>query len=296
MFRDGVSLSLDGNSQKRIHLLIKVMGLAHGLYALKGAIFFIGTGGQGMVEAPEGYFLAANNSLGIALVMNLPLLFYLIKVESNVWLRRLFKAMLIASYPAVIGTFSRGAWVALAIVTVLLFWRTERKAILLTGGVVLTLLTLILFPSIISKRVSERAETLENVDEDATSQQRLWSWEFCKRVGLANPIVGAGFQYYSRSAYAKYYPEMEVRWPERLWSCHSAWFTILSEHGVVGFLLWIGLMISCFMSLRRVRSYARGSPETGWALHLAGAIQVSMLGFIIGGTFSISPISKNITN
>ena len=166
-----------------------------------------------------------------------------------------------------------------------LFWRTERKAILLTGGVVLTLLTLILFPSIISKRVSERAETLENVDEDATSQQRFWSWEFCKRVGLANPIVGVGFQYYSRLAYAKYYPEMEVRWPDRLWSCDSAWFTILSEHGVVGFLLWIGLMISCFMSLRRVRLYARGSPETGWALHLAGAIQVSMLGFIIGGTF-----------
>jgi len=277
------------NNQERIHLLLRVMALSIGLYGLKGALFFLRTGGEGLVGAPEGSFLAGNNAIGIALVMNLPLLFYLVKTESKVWLRRLFKVMLIASYPAILGTFSRGAWGAAMIVTLLLFWDTKRKAMLLSTGAVLAALTMTLFPSalssIISERVVKRYETLENIEADNSSQARLWSWEFCKRVGLENPVVGAGFGYYSEIAYAKYYPEMLSRFPGKHWSCHSSWFQVLGEHGVVGFSLWFGLLISSFMSLRQIRLYGRAFPEMGWVVQLSQGLQTSLVGFMIGGAF-----------
>jgi putative inorganic carbon (HCO3(-)) transporter len=276
------------NNEERIHLLLRVMALAIGLYGLKGAVFFLDTGGEGMVGAPEGSPLAGNNAIGVALVMNLPLLFYLVKTESHVWLRRLFKVMLIASYPAILGTFSRGAWIAAVIVTLLLFWSSKRKLILLTGallaGVVVTLFPALL-DSILSERVVSRYETMENIDEDLSSQARLWSWEFCKRVGLENPLVGAGFKYYSVDAYAKYYPEMLSRWPGKEWSCHSSWLQVLGEHGVLGFSLWFGLLISSFMSLRRIRSYGRAFPEMRWVVQLSEMLEISLVGFVIGGTF-----------
>jgi len=277
------------NNQERIHVLLRVMALAIGLYALKGSMFFLRTGGEGMVGAPEGSFLAGNNAIGVALVMNLPLLLYLVKTESQAWLRRLFKGMLIASYPAILGTFSRGAWGAAAIVTLLLFWNSKRKVLLLSGGVVLAAITVTLFPStvstIISERVVKRYETLENVETDDSSQARLWSWEFCKRVGLGNPIVGAGFRYYSVEVYAKYYPEILARFPGKQWSCHSTWLQVFSEQGVVGFGLWLGLLISSFMSLREIRLYGRAIPEMEWVVYLSQILRVSLVGFMIGGTF-----------
>jgi len=281
------------NTRERNIWLLRVMALALGLYALKGAIFFLGTGGQGMVEAPEGSYLTANNALGIALVMNVPLLFYLMKEDSFFWLRRLFKAMFLASYPAVIGTFSRGAWMGLAVVTLVLLWKTKREAIRLIGAAALCApllaIILMLFPGIGSKifssRVIERYETLENVDEDATSQQRFDSWEYCKRVGFANPIVGAGFAYYSRDSIARYYPELWIRWPGKVWSCHSSWLTVLGEHGVLGLLLWVGLLISSFRSLRQIRIHGRRFPEAAWVVDLSGIIQMSLLGYIVAGTF-----------
>jgi len=53
----------------------------------------------------------------LALVMNIPLLYYLLKTETITWLRWLIKAMLLFSFPAVVCTYSRGAWLGLAMVT-----------------------------------------------------------------------------------------------------------------------------------------------------------------------------------
>jgi probable O-glycosylation ligase (exosortase A-associated) len=276
-------------NQQQMHMLLKAMALGIGLYGLKGALFFLATGGTGMVEAPEGSFLSSNNSLALALVVNLPIIVYLIKVENRPWLKLLLKGVLASSYIAIIGCFSRGAWLAAGIVTLMLFRQCERKAMLIVGAILTVLIATIIVPTlsshIISKRVVERYETLNNIEEDNSSQSRLWSWEFCKRVGLQNPVLGAGFNYYSIEAYEKYYPEMLTRWPGKQWSCHSIWFSVFSEHGIVGFLIWISLLGSCFMTIRLVQSNVRGSPDESWGIYLTEALKISLMGFIIGGSF-----------
>lgn len=270
---------------ERMQMLARVIALSLGFYAVKGAVFFIGTGGTGMVQAPEGSFLTANNSLGAALAMNAPLLFYLLRTETHVWLRRLVMAMLVCTYPAVIGTFSRGAWLALGAATALMIMKSKHKVAIVASAALLGVLVLIWFPQIVSDRVASRANTLQNYEEDASAQSRFWNWEFCRRVGAAHPLLGAGFNYYSLKAYGIYYPEFLERWPGEQWSCHSTWLTIWGEHGIPAFLIWVGLIPSCWLSLMKIRAYGLANSESLWMVHWVSAVRASMIAFFIAGTF-----------
>ena len=75
------------NTKERVQLLIKVVALSIGFFAIKGGVFGILSGGSQLVYGPEGSFLYANNSIGLALAMNVPLLYYLIQLESKPWMR-----------------------------------------------------------------------------------------------------------------------------------------------------------------------------------------------------------------
>lgn len=277
------------NNEQRLRSLIRVIALSLGFFGLKGGIFVILSGGSYVVWGPEESFLAANNSIGLAMVMNVPLLLYLLEVETHQRLRWLLKAMLLFSYPAVVATYSRGAWLGLATVTALAVLRSKKRGLIITVTAILVMMALPYLPVLIPERLSNRYEDLRNFKTDESANARLWSWEFCKRVGLAHPVAGGGFDFYSLETYGIYYPEF-VEYFSKLgkvlaWSCHSVWFTVLGEHGVTGFLLWLGLIGSCFLSLRRVRLYGIAHPEMSWVTHLSDMLMISFASFMLVGTF-----------
>lgn len=273
------------NTQYRLQLLLRVIALSLGFYAVKGAVFAIMTGGQHIVYGPDRSFLSANNSIGLALAMNVPVLIRLIKVEKNQLLIWIMKAMVLGSYPAVVCTFSRGAWLGLAMVTAFLFLKAKHKIITLPAVAILAVLLLPSSPSILPDRVVNRYDTLVNYEQDASAQSRLWNWEFCKRVGMANPLTGAGFDFYSLQAYAAYYPEFQERFPGKVWSCHSIWLTVLSEHGFSGTIILMALLVSIFSSFKKIRTYAQLQVDNTWAGHYANMVQEALVAFMVVGTF-----------
>jgi probable O-glycosylation ligase (exosortase A-associated) len=273
------------NSEQRLLWLLRIIGLSLGFYALKGGIFAIVTGGNEMVYGPEDSFLYANNSIGLALAMNIPILLFLLKRERITGLRWVLRAMLIFSYPAIICTFSRGAWLGLAMVTMLAFLKSKYKFILVAVIGVLMVVLQMTIPNIISGRIGQRYENLVNYEDESSAQSRLWSWEFCKRVGMARPLTGGGFNYYSLDAYARYYPEYLARWPGKVWSCHSTWLSIFGEHGIPGMMLWVSLLICCFMSLRRIRAFGRAGPGQAHFADFADMVQSSLIAYLVVGTF-----------
>jgi hypothetical protein len=98
-------------------------------------------------------------------------------------------------------------------------------------------------------------------------------------------LFGAGFDYYSFKVYAMYYPEFLVRWPGKVWACHSAWFTVLSEHGFPGFFLWTGMLASAVMGLRRLAAGARGDPASAWIADTVRGATAAMASFAVSATF-----------
>src|SRR5215510_3298111 len=101
--------------------------------------------------------------------------------------------MMVFSYPAVVCTFSCGAWLGLAAATLMIVLRSKHKFFIAPALGVLAIILLPLLP----QRVLSRYNDLANYEEEASAQSRLWNWEFCTRVGMAHPLAGGGFNYYS---------------------------------------------------------------------------------------------------
>jgi probable O-glycosylation ligase (exosortase A-associated) len=219
------------------------------------------------------------------MAMNLPLLYYLQESENRRWLRWLFKGMLIFTVPAIICTFSRGAWLGMAVAIAFLLLRSRRKFLIIAPALIVLIVALPLLGSILPQRVDERFDEFVKYQEEGSAESRFWNWEMCRRVGVGNPLHGGGFDFYSLEIYEKYYPEFLVRWPGKVWSCHSVWFTLFSEHGFPGFVLWVTLIISCFLSLAKIRRTDRKRNAKTVATGYAMTIEASLSAFVVSGTF-----------
>jgi probable O-glycosylation ligase (exosortase A-associated) len=273
------------STQRRFLLLLRVIAFSIGFYGLKGGLFYFFTGGQYIVWGPENSFLHANNAIGLALAMNVPLLLYLGRAERAAWLRWTAFGMAALSYPAVLGTFSRGAWLTLATVSALELLRRNRVIVLFGLAGLLGILLLVSSSPLFSQRVLDRFDALVNYEQEVSAQSRFWNWEFCRRVGVAHPL-GGGFDFYAYEAYEKYYPEFLAQWgPSKVWSCHSMWLTLFGEHGIAGLLLGTALILSCYVRLHRLRSSRPKATPPSWSTEAAGAIQSALAGFCVGGTF-----------
>lgn len=273
------------NSEGRLQSLIRIIGLSLGFYGLKGGVFAFVTGGASMVYGPENSFLYANNSIGLALAMNVPILVYLLKSERIWWVRWTIAAMLFFSYPAIICTYSRGAWLGLVMVTGLSVLRSRHRFFMVAlAGIVVVVLQAVV-PQVAPDRLVQRYDSLVNYEEESSAQSRFWNWEFCARVGLARPLTGGGFNFYTLESYARFYPEFTERWPGKVWSCHSTWLTVFGEHGVPGAVLWLSLLGWCFLSLRQIRAYGRTLPEKSHFVRYADMVQSSIVVYLVVGTF-----------
>jgi probable O-glycosylation ligase (exosortase A-associated) len=273
------------NTAQRLEWLLRAIALTLGFYGAKAGLFAVFNGGEQLVLGPELGFLAANNSMGMALAMNVPVLFYVAKQERSWWMRRLMLTMLVLSYPGTIFTYSRGAWLGLGAATALMIWGSRRRYSLI-GMVCLILIAVMPFAwDTAPERLRVRYDSLKNYATDTSAQSRFWNWEFCFRIGVARPITGAGFDLYGVDAYEAFFPEFLDRWPGKVWSCHSAWLTMFAEHGVAGFAVWLALLASTFLTLYRIRTAGRVRPDGDRIAGYARGMAISLFTFCIVGTF-----------
>jgi putative inorganic carbon (hco3(-)) transporter len=272
------------NTEEKLNSLIRIVGYSLGFYGLKGGLFAIVSGGALIVWGPEDSFLYANNSIGLALAMNIPILLYLLKVEQSSWLRKVLRLALYLTYPAIVCTYSRGAWLGMLVVTAMSLLKSRKKFFAIGSAGVVILVLQVVSPQITPDRLQERYDTLINYEDDASAQSRLWNWEFCMRVGMARPLSGGGFNLYRLETYANFYPEFLERWPGKVWSCHSSWLSLFAEHGIPGFVGWFTLLIATMMSLTQIRAFGRATGK----LHLVDfvdMVQNSLAAYFVVATF-----------
>jgi probable O-glycosylation ligase (exosortase A-associated) len=122
--------------------------------------------------------------------------------------------------------------------------------------------------------------TIQTYDQDTSATARLNSWEFGWNMAQAKPIVGGGFQSFQQAAFTKWAPD-----PTRVWDAHSIWISILAEHGFVGLTLFVAFWISAWLLANKIIRATRGVEGYGWAGYLAAMIQVSSIGYWVGGAF-----------
>lgn len=264
------------HSRKHVDLLVWILALSIAFYGIKGGIFTLVQGGEFRVWGPPGGFIQDNNAIALALTMVVPLIFYLFRETPNRWVKGgLFLAMLLCSVSA-LGTYSRGALLSMAAMGMFLWLRSRRK---LVFGLALLAVVPALF-ALMPAKWEERMRSIGNYEQDSSAMGRINAWWTTFNVAVDRPLVGGGFEMYTPAVFAKYAPN-----PLDIHSSHSIYFQNLGEHGFVGlflFLLMWGLTWRCGSWV--VRSTAR-LPEWRWANSLASMIQVSLVGFAVGGLF-----------
>jgi probable O-glycosylation ligase (exosortase A-associated) len=109
---------------------------------------------------------------------------------------------------------------------------------------------------------------------------RVNAWRMAINLANDRPLVGGGFEIYNERVFSRYAPD-----PEDLHAAHSIYFQVLGEHGYVGLMLFLLLWFLVWRDASWIIRNSRDHAELRWALDLARMIQVSLVGYAVGGAF-----------
>jgi O-antigen ligase len=240
-----------------------------------------------------GSFLGDENDFCIVTNMIAPFAFFLLPVASS-WLEKLFLGGSLALFLAAsVASLSRGGFLGLVATGIFCWLLSPRKvASALAIVLVATLVFLASPPSYWKEMNTIKTSTNEN----DTGYYRLYYWGIAWKEFLDHPIMGVGpynFQFQTTD----YESEHEKERGHHMWGrvAHSLYFTLLPEYGIIGTLLYFGIVIAGCRDRARLRKRYRTivragpSPKVHGQLrtlyHLTLALDASLIAFLVTGAF-----------
>jgi probable O-glycosylation ligase (exosortase A-associated) len=263
-------------SRRKVDLLVWVIAISVGIFGIKGGIFTAMTGGNFLVWGPPGSFFEGNNGLAIALLMVMPLFLYLRTTTENKWLRRALLASVLMCALSVLGSYSRGALLAICAVCVYMVWKSPHRWRILPFMVLAGFIALSLMPG----KWFDRIETIQTYEEDRSAMGRINAWQFAFNLAKDRPLVGGGYGAFSPDLFLEYAPI-----PDNFHDAHSIYFEALGEHGFVGLILFLALGWTALGQANAIRRATRHRPDQKWAYDLISMVQLSLIGYAVGGLF-----------
>ncbi|MEX2649777.1 MAG: putative O-glycosylation ligase, exosortase A system-associated [Alphaproteobacteria bacterium] len=263
--------------EKRLRVVIWVVVMSLSFFGIKGGLFTANTGGGGIVLGPFGSYIAENNALALALTMCVPLVRYLQVVEKRHWIRWALIAAQALMVLSIVGSFSRGAFLAISVMLFALFVRSRQKLLVGLLGIGFVFVIVPFMPAAWHERMS----SIQDYEQDASAQGRFMAWNFAYRLALDRPLVGGGFNVNENvPLFFHYVPDAD-----RVRSPHSIYFEVLGYHGFVGLLLFLAIGISLLRTCGTLIRIGKLRPEFAWARELGAMVQVSAIGYATGGAF-----------
>ena len=260
---------------EKMKQLLWVIALSIGYYSVKGGIFTILTGGGFKVFGPMGTFIEDNNALAVAVLMVIPILIFLRQCANKTWIRHGLLFAIVTSAFTVVGSQSRGAFLAIIAVAGLYWLKSKGKVV---TGIIIAVLGLVLL-AFMPESWHKRMDTINTYEQDPSAMGRLNAWEYAYNAANHN-IVGLGFESWSAPTFAMYAPN-----PADVHAAHSIYFCVLADHGWIGLLLYLAVF---FMAWRRLSSIVKRTSQVSSLIeieNLAKMMQVSLLAYLVGGAF-----------
>lgn len=261
--------------RRDIHRMIWVLVISVGFYGVKGGIFTLRSGGADRVWGPEGTFIGGNNEIALALIMTIPLMLYLRRESSKAWIKHGMVAAMLLSGLAALGSYSRGALLAIAAMLAFLWLKSRNK---LAAGTLLAV-TAPLFLLFMPQQWTSRMDTISDYQADESAMGRINAWHMAWNLAK-DRFFGGGYEIAEPYTFMMYAPN-----PSDVHAAHSIYFQVLGEHGFVGLGLYLLLGVLTWRSAAQIVRQASVQADLAWAGHLAAMVQCSMIGFAVGGAF-----------
>jgi putative inorganic carbon (HCO3(-)) transporter len=192
------------------------------------------------------------NTLGTTLVSAMPLEFLLMLKGNNKWTRILALVVFAASVYVLIVTGSRTSFFAFGVCLLLIMltdWRKRLKYL----PIVLALSPLMWMA--IPQQYKARYETVDNLKDDDSYQNRVLSWEGGIKMFEHNPVTGVGPQNYASANGMHYWPGK----PRHFLDAHSLYFKLLGELALAGIVAFGGYTFTLFRLNARLLREAKHS-------------------------------------
>lgn len=265
------------NTQARLQAVIWTCVLSLGYFGVKGGGFVLLTGGSQRVFGPEDSMIEDNNALALALVVLLPLVNYL-RMTSRATIAQLAcLATLAFSFVAIIGSYSRGALLALGAATAAYALRSRASA----GFILVAAVLAVSLPSLVPERWLERMSTIQSYDQDDSFEGRVAAWTTSVNIAKARPFTGGGFSAVERAPVARQFQSAGSLDGGR--AAHSIYFQVLGDTGFVGLALYVLMIAAAGVNTMLVLGATHARPDLAWANLLARALQVSLAALLVGG-------------
>ena len=283
----GVALFTTGivTNREHLRLLVYVIALSFAFYGVKNGLAFILSGGSLVIITGPGGMLADNNDFALALVMGIPLVLHLGLAEKRTLLRRSMLACVPLMVLAIVATHSRGAFVSLAAMTLVLAWRSRNRVASFSMIGLVVLLGVIAAPSAYMERIS----SITQYEEDGSAKGRLAAWAVAGNMIVDKPLFGVGFDKFQRN-YRDYDDNVTTTddgaaAPLGTRVAHNSYLQVWAECGTLAFAMYIALLVLSFLELRRVRRMAEMRYHTSWIISYAVMFEAALVAFTVGSMF-----------
>lgn len=260
----------------RFHSLVWMLTIGIGFFALKGAVFTIVTLGQYRVQGLPNTILEDNNHMGTAIAAILPMILYLRDQTSVNIVRMGLVVLFCASIVAILGTHSRGAFLALIFFAGFFWLRSRRKFAILAGLALLLAPTVAFMPA----KWLERMTTITEATEDASFMGRVDAWVINAKLAAENPLTGAGLRNPYRKEIAR---AVDPRRAESAKAAHSIYFEVLGGAGFVGFFIYLALLATALFTAFGLYRRRQDLSVDPWLANFGYYAQMSLVVFCVGG-------------
>lgn len=242
--------------------LVFFLGL-FALYPVRGAIltYFL-YGGAGFGRAAWNFVYSNANDLAGFCLLQFSLAAGVAVTERRLWIRWCAAAGMAILPLLIVLTGSRAGFIALLAFVIVAFRKQvvqvkRLSVIVLIGGLIIVLVPDNLWRRIGTIRSVSEAETTSQVEYQSSTAQRLAVWRVARQIVAENPITGVGLGAYSRAhIVVARRPGFDATIVGQK-DAHSTYLRLAAELGVVGLLIFLGLVATVIRDAEAIRRRAK---------------------------------------
>jgi putative inorganic carbon (HCO3(-)) transporter len=280
-----VFIAITVTSRLRIHCLLGIAALALCVPGIIEGLKVIASGGGHHIQGIASF--GDNNQSALALLMVIPVLNYLSQQSANRLVKYTYLGALVLTVVAVVGTWSRGAFVGLAVLGMAFVILSKNK--FRSMALVCVILSVVM--SVASFQYLERVQSIESADQDVSFIGRIVAWKISFAIARDNPFFGGGFHSIQDPRIWRNY-QRQIEIPEAYRAimaivgaraAHSIYFEVLGDLGFMGLLIFLAILAAGFYNTRRIIKFSKSKSGLEWVYGLGIMFRLMLLVYCISG-------------
>ncbi len=272
-------------TRHRIHMTVIVLCVALGFTSVvEGLEYIVSAGGHKILGTGA---IGDNNSIALAVLLIVPLLYYLARYSTVKPVRLTYIAVLLISLVTVVGTFSRGGFIGLLVLLVFFIINSKNKlptiAMVVVGALIVSFFA--------TDDWLGRIDTIKDAGDNGSFMGRVVAWKLSTLIAMDNPLYGGGFHAVQRYPVWMHYRDMLPAFEfiptppadDYPHAAHSIYFEVLGDLGFVGLFLFMGVLAVALYNCRWIAQTAKRHPCVTWAGDLAQMLQIGIIVYMVSG-------------